>query len=86
LLRRRRRFDGGEIDGAALGLGDDFLRHHDDVAVAQGQISAGQRRGDEVRKGIAGADHRQAGKREQFQPSGHAGDGLLAAAACRSGW
>jgi len=62
-----------QINRTALGFGDDLLRHHNHVAVAQylpGTLHTGQ---NQRRQIVPSPHHRQTGKREKFQTSGHAG-------------
>ena len=55
------RFDGGEIDRPALGLGDDFLRDDEDIPVGQVHLCALQSVADQSGQIVAGADLGQVG-------------------------
>ena len=57
--------DSGEIDSASLSLGDDLLRDHDNVTVAQ--FPAIHRGNDQGRYVVALAHHRHASERDKFE-------------------
>ena len=59
--------DGGEIDDAALGLGDDLLRHHQHVAIFQCVSGTTQYRNDQRGEIVAGLDHGQIRRGKQLQ-------------------
>ena len=66
-MARCRGLDLGELDAAALGLGDDLLRQRQHVALLRLQPGARQALGDEGREVVACLDHRQAGDGQQLQ-------------------
>ena len=57
--------DRGEIDAAALGLGDDLLRHHEHVAGARRQRAARQPAAIRARQVVARPDQREGRERAQ---------------------
>ena len=62
-LRRKRerfcgRFDGREVDDAALGLGNNFLRNDKNVSGERRDVVLFERRGDEFDQVVAGLNER----------------------------
>ena len=73
--------DGAQIDVAVLGLGDDLLRHHQDVAIAQRLAGARDTVEDDRGEIGAGLDHRDSRQRGQREAPGGAGVAHLPALA-----
>jgi hypothetical protein len=67
LARPRRRRDGPQVHVAALRLRDRLLRDHQNVAVAEPQAHAVERRQDGERKVVARLDQRNAFQRKQLE-------------------
>ena len=66
-IARSEGFTLGELDAAALGLGDDLLGERQHVARLRLQPGAQKALGDEGREVVACLDHRQAGDGQQLE-------------------